>query len=67
MLNSLHLAFVYALLTFIFHWCTDYITSREAKKFFDKNDYHNGFVVIGFDQMLHILQLWFTFKLIAFI
>lgn len=63
-LNSVHLAFIYALITFILHWCTDYITSKESRKFFDRDDFHNGFVVIGFDQFLHIIQLWFTFKLI---
>lgn len=43
--------------TFGFHFLTDYITSRIVKKYFDKEDYHNGFVVIGFDQVLHYMQL----------
>lgn len=49
-------------ITFVAHTATDYITSRESKKFFDKKDYHNGFVVVGFDQILHYLQLFFTYK-----
>jgi len=53
----------FASITFICHGITDYFTSRINKKFFDKQDLHNGFVGIGFDQVLHYLQLWFTFKL----
>lgn len=27
------------------------------------HDVHNGFVGVGFDQVLHMIQLWYTFKL----
>ena len=59
------MCFLFAVITFITHTATDYFTSRISNRFFtaDDNsntDYHNGFVVIGFDQMLHYLQLWFT-------
>ena len=47
----------FAIITFIFHFGTDYVTSRLAKKFFDDKDFHNGFVVVGFDQLLHAIQL----------
>lgn len=45
--------------TFIFttHWITDYITSRITSKYFGKGDYHNGFVVVGIDQVFHYIQL----------
>lgn len=59
------LAFV--VITFISHTITDYITSREVKKLFAKNDHHNGFILIGFDQMLHYVQLFLTLKLIGII
>jgi len=52
----------FTVITFIFHWITDAITSNVSKSFFDKKDFHNGFVVIGFDQILHYLQLYLTFK-----
>lgn len=52
----------FVIITFICHTITDYITSRESKKSFDKHDYHNGFVVIGFDQWLHAVQLLLTYK-----
>ena len=54
-------ALIFACITFVFHFATDYITSRLAKKFFDVKDYHNGFVVVGFDQLLHIIQLVYTY------
>lgn len=50
-------SFLFALLTFITHWSIDYVTSRISSKFFAENDYHNGFVTVGFDQMLHYIQL----------
>lgn len=45
--------------TFVFvtHWVTDYITSRISSKYFGKGDYHNGFVVVGIDQVFHYIQL----------
>lgn len=54
--------FMFFIVTFICHFGTDYVTSRLVKKRFDAGDYHNGFVVIGFDQILHYLQLYLTFK-----
>lgn len=52
---------IFISITFCAHFITDYITSRLVKKQFDKQNFHNGFVFIGLDQMLHYLQLWFTF------
>lgn len=57
-------AFAFAGITFVIHTITDYCTSRIGRPFWDKNDYHNGFVVIGFDQVLHYIQLYLTFKLL---
>ena len=55
---------LFGIITFIAHTITDFFTSRLVKRFFDKQDYHSGFVVIGFDQILHYLQLYYTFKLL---
>ena len=52
----------FGVITFYTHYTTDYITSRVGKPFWSKNDFHNGFVVVGFDQILHYLQLYYTFK-----
>lgn len=55
---------IFGIITFICHFATDYTTSRIGKKFWAKGDFHNGFVVIGFDQILHYVQLYLTFKLL---
>lgn len=51
----------FPVITFICHTITDYFTSRWVKKSFDKQDYHYGFVKIGFDQVLHYVQLFLTY------
>lgn len=55
---------LFSLITFVTHSVTDYITSRIGKPFWKNNDFHNGFVVVGFDQILHYIQLFLTFKLL---
>lgn len=55
---------LFVFITFILHFCTDYVTSRISKKFFEKQDYHNGFVVVGFDQLLHYVQLLACWKIL---
>lgn len=58
-------------LTFLFHFITDYITSRiVSKRFADK--YYGGpipnfgaFTVIGFDQVLHYVQLFLTYHFLT--
>lgn len=57
-------AFIFWLVTFGAHGLTDYCTSRIVKKYYEKGDTHNMFVVIGFDQILHYLQLYSTFLLL---
>lgn len=39
------------------HFVTDAFTSRWTAKLWAKNDYHNFFVVIGFDQLIHAVTL----------
>jgi len=58
------LGFLYGLSAFIFHTITDYFTSRWTSKLYAKGDFHNFFVVIGFDQLLHYLQLFITYYFI---
>lgn len=61
--GSMSFAVEFAGYTFLAHFATDYATSRISKVYFGKNDYHNGFVVVGFDQLLHYIQLIGTYKL----
>lgn len=52
---------LFPLITFITHTIIDYITSRETKKLWENKKTHDFFVVIGFDQLLHVTQLLLTF------
>lgn len=54
-------AMVFATITFVTHLVIDFITSRINKEFREKEDYHNLFVSIGFDQILHYLQLFLCY------
>lgn len=58
-----HLSMMFALVTFILHFITDYVTSRIGKPYWEKKDYHTGFVVVGADQVLHYIQLILTYQL----
>lgn len=57
-------AWFFMAITGVTHFSVDYCTSRIGKPFWDKQDFHNGFTVVGYDQVLHFLQLWYTFKLL---
>jgi hypothetical protein len=63
LIGSFIIGMLFSAITFAAHTTTDYYTSRKVSKLFAKQDYHNAFVVIGFDQILHYLQLYFTYKL----
>lgn len=51
----------WALVNGILHWPTDWITSRMTSRLWTKGDVHNFFVVIGFDQAVHLLTLLATY------
>jgi len=55
---------LFALITFITHTITDYFTSRLNSKLWVKGDVHNFFVSIGFDQVLHYIQLFLTYYIL---
>ncbi len=51
---------VWAVINGILHFITDAITSRITSKLWQKNDMHNFFVVVGFDQLVHYACLFIT-------
>lgn len=52
---------VFVAITFVAHFITDAITSRVTSRLYAKQDWHNFFVVVGFDQLLHYAQIFLTF------
>jgi hypothetical protein len=56
---------LFAPITFVLHTITDYYTSKINKRLWMKNDPHNFFVSVGFDQLLHYVQLFLTFWLLT--
>lgn len=59
-LNGL-LILEFMLITFICHTITDYYTSRVNSQLYRDNKIHQFFVSIGFDQVLHYIQLFLTY------
>jgi hypothetical protein len=56
--------FLFALITLAIHTVQDYITSRINSKLWNDKKVHLFFVSIGFDQLLHFVQLILTYKLL---
>jgi hypothetical protein len=58
---------VFVFITFVLHTTTDYYTSRIVSKKFANNHYGSpipnfgAFSIIGFDQVLHYVQLFLTY------
>lgn len=48
---------IFAYVNGVMHFWTDYVTSRWSSRLYAKQDWHNFFVVIGFDQLVHQLTL----------
>jgi anaerobic C4-dicarboxylate transporter len=48
----------------VLHFATDYFTSRASSRLYAKQDWHNFFVVIGFDQLIHQATLAVTMTII---
>jgi len=60
-----YLSFLFGGITFICHTITDYFTSRLNAKLWATGDVHNFFVSVGFDQVLHYIQLFTTYYLLT--
>lgn len=52
-------------ITLVLHTITDYFTSRLNSKLWEQGKVHYFFVSIGFDQVLHYVQLFTTYYLLT--
>lgn len=65
-----HLTLLFMVITFVAHTATDYVTSRIVSKMFKENKLGSpipnlgAFTMIGFDQILHYVQLFLTYYLL---
>jgi len=59
--NSNPIILLFAPITFICHTATDYYTSRANSQLYKEGNTHGFFVSIGFDQILHYIQLFLTY------
>lgn len=65
MLPSMVSALSFVGITFIAHTITDYFTSRLNARLWQEKKVHWFFVSIGFDQVLHYGQLFFTYAILT--
>lgn len=56
---------VWIVMNFWLHLATDFVTSKLSTYFFLKKNMYGFWNVIGCDQMIHILTLYYTFKWLA--
>lgn len=58
----LWLGWKFALVTWVAHFCTDYVSSRITSRLWAAKQVHWFFVVVGLDQALHMTQLVLTYE-----
>lgn len=54
-------AVIFTTITFLAHTITDCFTSRLNSRLWREQKVHNFFVSVGFDQVLHYIQLFLTY------
>ena len=55
---------VFVLINSGLHWITDYYTSKEISRLWKEKKVHDFFVMIGFDQFIHLATLLLTLYLV---
>ena len=68
--HDLNSSMWFMIITFVAHTITDYFTSKFVSKKFERKEFGSpipnfgGFTYIGFDQVLHYVQLILTYKIL---
>lgn len=55
---------IFSILTFVLHTATDYVTSKITSYYYKKQKFRKFFWVVGFDQILHYVQLFICYKIL---
>lgn len=53
--------FIWSIVNAVAHFLTDYVTSRATSSLYKEKRYHEFFLVIGIDQMIHYVTLFGTY------
>jgi len=56
-----YVPFAWIAINFVAHWYTDFVTSRISSHFYKEGKIHQFFVVVGADQVIHYMTLFFTY------
>lgn len=64
-IDGLFILMIFTFVTFSLHTITDYYTSRLNSKLWSEGKVHSFFVSVGFDQVLHYVQLFTTYWLLT--
>lgn len=59
------LLLLFVLITFVTHTIIDFFTSKLNKRLWNEKKVHWFFVSVGFDQVLHYIQLFLTYYLLT--
>jgi len=54
----------FALINAAVHWIVDFFTSKSTSYYWQRNEMHWFFTVVGFDQLLHMVTLFGTYHLL---
>jgi hypothetical protein len=62
--TSVYLIIFWIVLNGLLHGATDYLTSRKTSELWKNGEIHEFFIVIGLDQLIHAITLFYTYYLI---